>query len=146
MGVPCHRAINLLNDLFPLASLVNLTVISLQRLHATFCPFRHRFVKKWIYGVTIASIWLLATSLDIILYTVLSYLEVEKYRFVQNSTYVAIMFVNLSVCYLYFVRFHFYQSSMQPKSSTPWYNQQRKKTDHWTTTLIWVTFASLFSW
>ena len=29
--------------LFPLASLINLAVISLERLHATFLPFRHRF-------------------------------------------------------------------------------------------------------
>ena len=39
--------------LFSFTSLVNLVFISLERLHATFRPFQHRFVKKWIYGVII---------------------------------------------------------------------------------------------
>ena len=37
----------------PISSLINLAVISLERLHATFCPFRHRLIKKWVYGVII---------------------------------------------------------------------------------------------
>ena len=39
-------------------SLLNLTFISLERTHATFCPFKHRFVKKWVYGVVIVVTWL----------------------------------------------------------------------------------------
>ena len=45
---------------FPLTSLTNITVISLERMHATFRPFRHRVVKKWVYGVTICVVWVLA--------------------------------------------------------------------------------------
>ena len=45
---------------FPLTSLTNITVISLDRMHATFCPFRHRVIKKWVYGVTICVVWVLA--------------------------------------------------------------------------------------
>ena len=48
--------------LFSFTSLVNLVFVSLERLHATFRPFRHRFVKKWIYGVIIAVIWLTTTA------------------------------------------------------------------------------------
>ena len=48
--------------LFSFTSLVNLIFISLERLHATFRPFKHRFVKKWIYGVTITIIWLTTTA------------------------------------------------------------------------------------
>ena len=48
--------------LFSFTSLVNLVFLSLERLHATFRPFRHRFVKKWIYGVIITVIWLLTTA------------------------------------------------------------------------------------
>ena len=44
--------------LFSFASLTNLIAISLERLHATFCPFRHRFVKKWVYRTIIIVIWL----------------------------------------------------------------------------------------
>ena len=47
-------------NLFPFTSLVNLTAISLERLHATFCPFRHRFVRKWVYRAIIIVIWLIA--------------------------------------------------------------------------------------
>ena len=36
---------------------VYLTVTSLDRMHATIRPFRHRLIKKWAYGVTIASVW-----------------------------------------------------------------------------------------
>ena len=48
--------------LFSFTSLVNLVFVSLERLHATFRPFRHRFVKKWIYGVIITIIWLTTTA------------------------------------------------------------------------------------
>ena len=48
--------------IFPFTSLVNLVFVSLERLHATFRPFRHRFVKKWIYGVIITVIWLMTTA------------------------------------------------------------------------------------
>ena len=48
--------------LFSFTSLVNLVFVSLERLHATFRPFRHRFVKKWIYGVIITVIWLTTTA------------------------------------------------------------------------------------
>ena len=48
--------------LFSFTSLVNLIFVSLERLHATFRPFRHRFVKKWIYGVIITVIWLTTTA------------------------------------------------------------------------------------
>ena len=39
-------------------SLLKLAFISLERTHATFCPFKHRFVKKWVYGVVIVVTWL----------------------------------------------------------------------------------------
>ena len=45
---------------FPLTSLTNITVISLERMHATFRPFSHRVIKKWVYGVTTCVVWVLA--------------------------------------------------------------------------------------
>ena len=45
--------------LFSFASLTNLIAISLERLHATFCPFRHRFVRKWVHRAIIIVIWLI---------------------------------------------------------------------------------------
>ena len=46
--------------LFSFTSLTNLMAISLERLHATFFPFRHRFVKKWVHRAIIIVIWLIA--------------------------------------------------------------------------------------
>ena len=45
--------------LFSYVSLTNLIAISLERLHATFCPFRHRFVSKWVHRTVIIVIWLI---------------------------------------------------------------------------------------
>ena len=45
---------------FPLASLLNLTAISLDRTHATFLPFKHRLVKKKIFGLVIVALWITA--------------------------------------------------------------------------------------
>ena len=43
---------------------VLLTVTSLDRMHATIRPFRHRLIKKWAYRVTIAGVWVLTVMLS----------------------------------------------------------------------------------
>ena len=45
---------------FLVCSFINMTVISLERLNATFWPFRHRTIKKSVYWVLIIAIWLTA--------------------------------------------------------------------------------------
>ena len=40
-------------NFFLAASLSNLTAISLERSHATFRPFRRRFINKWVFGFII---------------------------------------------------------------------------------------------
>ena len=55
-----HRLSFAFSHLFLFTSLTNLMAISLERLHATFCPFRHRFVRKWVYRAIIIVIWLIA--------------------------------------------------------------------------------------
>ena len=42
---------------FPIVSLTNIAVISLERFHATFRPFRHRLIKRWVYVVAITAVW-----------------------------------------------------------------------------------------
>ena len=54
--------------LFPAASLTNLAAISLERAHATFRPFRHRIIKKWVFGFIITIIWVTSGLLSIALY------------------------------------------------------------------------------
>ena len=47
----------------PFTSEAGIAVISLDRMHATFRPFRHRNMKKWAYGVTIAGVWILTAMM-----------------------------------------------------------------------------------
>ena len=47
---------------FPLVSLTNIAVISLERFHATFRPFRHRLIKRWVYVVAIVVVWVFSCN------------------------------------------------------------------------------------
>ena len=42
----------------PLVSVTNIAVISLERMHATFRPFKHRVITKWVYRVAITAVWI----------------------------------------------------------------------------------------
>ena len=46
-----------------LTSVTGITVISLDRMHGTFRPFKHRNIKKWAYGVIIAGVWTLTAMI-----------------------------------------------------------------------------------
>ena len=46
--------------LFTIASLTNITIIALERVHATFCPLRHRVLKKWVYRLMVAIVWVIS--------------------------------------------------------------------------------------
>ena len=50
-------AFNVITLSFPLISLTNIAVISVERFHATFRPFRHRLIKRRVYVATIAVVW-----------------------------------------------------------------------------------------
>jgi len=49
--------ITVLMRLFVFGSFMNIAIIALERLHATFFPFRHRVLKKWVYRLIIAAVW-----------------------------------------------------------------------------------------
>ena len=46
-----------------LTSVTGITVISLDRMHATFRPLKHRNIKKWAYRVIIAGVWTLTAMI-----------------------------------------------------------------------------------
>ena len=50
-------------DISSVSSLGNLTLIALERLHATLCPLRHCFIEKVVYFKIILGSWLLALLL-----------------------------------------------------------------------------------
>ena len=43
--------IDVLRTLLLSGSFTNITIIALERVHAKFLPFRHRVLKKWVYGL-----------------------------------------------------------------------------------------------
>ena len=51
---------------FPFVSLTNIAVISLERFHATFRPFRHRLIKRWVYVVAIVVVWVFPVIISVI--------------------------------------------------------------------------------
>ena len=51
--------------LFLVCSLANVTAISLEHVHATFWPFKHRVIKKRVYNVIIAATWITAGSMSL---------------------------------------------------------------------------------
>ena len=51
---------------FPIVSLTNIAVISLERFHATFRPFRHRLIKSWVYVVAIVVVWVFSVIVLVI--------------------------------------------------------------------------------
>ena len=53
-----HFILSTLAYLFPVASQANLSLISLERLHATLYPFRHCLIHKWSYLKLIIASWL----------------------------------------------------------------------------------------
>ena len=71
--------------LFSSTSLTNLIAISLERLHATFCPFRHRFVRKWVYRAIIIVIWLIPIvreAAQIFLWEIADLAELNTYLYI----------------------------------------------------------------
>ena len=75
--------------LFSFTSLTNLIAISLERLHATFCPFRHRFVRKWVYRAIIIVIWLIPICREvaqIFLWEIADLLVISTYLYLPFYT------------------------------------------------------------
>ena len=60
--------------IFPLASQANLSLISLERLHATLFPFRHCLIERWLYFKVIIGNWLISLLLAFLM-SVLDMLE-----------------------------------------------------------------------
>ena len=89
----------LFNYFFPLASLLNLTAISLDRTHATFRPFKHRLVKKKIFGAVIATVWITAglftTSIGLTFLDEFSTFEIEDTFLLYSSFFLFCLLIIL---------------------------------------------------
>ena len=125
--------------LFSFTSLINLLFISLERLHATFLPFRHRYVKKWVYGVIITVIWLTTTvgeSVEIV------FEETGRRNLVTPTLYIAVYIISVLVtCVSYLLIVIKVRCSRHPHHHGT-ARRERKLTG---TSLI-VALVSLFLW
>ena len=84
--------------LFSIGSLTNITSIALERVHATFFPFKHRVLKKWVYGLIIAVVWVTCGLLST--YSTLLFLFVEiQYNIYTRFTFISICLVIICVSY-----------------------------------------------
>ena len=95
---------NALLHVFSMASLGNLVAMSLERAHAIFFPFEHRVMRRWVFKVIIAVIWLIAAireSLQIVLsQTESSNPQLEK--LINSTLYVPYYMISLLlVCVSY---------------------------------------------
>ena len=89
--------------LFYFTSLTNLIAISLERLHATFCPFRHRFVRKWVYRAIIIVIWLIPICREvaqIFLWEIADLLVIDTYLYIL---FYAVSLFSICVSYILIV-------------------------------------------
>ena len=84
---------------FPLTSLTNITVISLERMHATFRPFRHRVIKKWVYGISISVVWVLAGMISTAIFMLKLFDKERSHRQFLWQSYCLLCLSIICACY-----------------------------------------------
>ena len=82
--------------IFPLASKANLSLISLERLHATLFSFRHCLIEKWLYFKVIFGSWMI-TLLLVCMMSVLQEFELGLVRYVLPCyTFLTLLIITVS--------------------------------------------------
>ena len=84
---------------FPIASLTNITIIALERAHATFCPLRHRVLNKWVYRFIIAIVWVISGLLAIAYHFLQEFKETYYYGSSVFLTFSSIFPLIICVAY-----------------------------------------------
>ena len=123
---------------FPFVSLTNIAVISLERFHATFRPFRHRLIKSWVYGVAIAVVWVFPVIVSVILGVELLYLIGYHLYILESYCLLCLIVTFVSYTSILF-KFRF---GAHPQRHCAAALRQRKLT----VTLFITTLVSLLLW
>ena len=121
--------------LFSTVSSTNITVISLERLHATFWPFRHRVVKKSFYILIVTFVWVISVLV------VIGLLLFEKHENFEYVFYLWNLFHGIGllvICVSYSSIVIKVRSGAQPQHHGA-FSRERKLT----MTLLIVTVVSL---
>ena len=123
---------------FPFVSLTNIAMISLERFHATFRPFRHRLIKRWVYVVAIAFVWVFPLIVSVIMGVELLYLIGYHLYIVESYCLLCLIVTFVSYTSILF-KFRF---GAHPQRHCAAALRQRKLT----VTLFITTLVSLLLW
>ena len=126
------------SHVFPLVSLTNIVVISLERFHATFRPFRHRLIKRWVYVATIAIVWVFPVIVLVIWGVELLYLIGYHLYILESYCLLCLIVTFVSYTSILF-KFRF---GAHPQRHCAALLRQRKLT----VTLFTTTLVSLLLW
>ena len=85
-------------NLFLCSPPTNIAAISVERLHATLRPFRHRLIKRWVYVLIIALVWV-TTGLFSIALSVLFVFKDSSYYFHLRNSFIVIFLMVICVSY-----------------------------------------------
>ena len=124
---------------FPIISLTNITVISLERMHATFRPFSHRVIKKWVYGVTICVVWVSAGMISTAILMLQLFDKEQSHRQFLWQSYSLLCLSIICACY----------ASIIVKiccGARPQHHGAARRQRKLTVTLLIMTIVSLLLW
>ena len=108
-------------------------------MHATIRPVRHRLIKKWVYGVTIAGVWVLAAMLSTALLILRQYRKERPHHLYLWQSYCCLCLLVICVSYSSIVVKFLCGAHPQHHGAD---NRQRKLT----VTLFIMTIVSLLMW
>ena len=94
-----HILIDVLRGLFPIGSLINITIIALERVHATFFPFKHLVIKKWVYGLITGVVWVTSGLVSVSCTLLFFWYEEIQYMIYLLFTLKSICILIICVCY-----------------------------------------------
>ena len=124
---------------FPLTSITSITVISLERMHATFRPFRHRVIKKWVYGISISVVWVLAGMISTAIFMLKLFDKERSHRQFLWQSYCLLCLSIICACY----------TSVTVKiccGARPQHHGAARRQRKLTVTLLIMTIVSILLW
>ena len=120
------------------SSMLHLPVISLERLHATLPPFRHRQLTWKVYWIAIATLWILSVS------SVISTFALRRFLRSSDAVFFVIAFLTsplLLTCFSYFV---IWKKTRQSRDKVRSFRQNQEA--RFTRTIFNLTAASFVTW
>ena len=124
--------------LFPVASLANISLISLERLHATLFPFRHCLVGRRVYLTTIFCSWLFSLTSSSVFSLLILRASPATFLYVYAS-YIFLSLLILTVSYVIIIST--VTNNPPSPNAGPALPQERKLT----VTLFTVTVVSVLT-